>query len=67
MAVSEEKSIGARSVPEGGVDIQQPLSLLESAQTLAGIKFHAARKLGKNFTADNRHPKDPSVLRMLRR
>ena len=37
--------------PKAGPILQQPFSLLESAQTLAGIAFGAAGKLAKNFPA----------------
>ena len=40
VAVSEEKS---RSVPEGFPDFQQPCSLPDSAQTMAGIAFLGGR------------------------
>ena len=39
------------SVPEGGADFQQPFSLPENAQTLAGIAFRAAGKSVRNFRA----------------
>ena len=37
--------------PKAGPIFQQPLSLPENAQTLAGIAFGAARKSVKNFRA----------------
>ena len=41
----------SRSVPEGGADFQQPFSLPENAQTLAGIASRAAGKPVTNFPA----------------
>ena len=43
----------SRSIQAGPI-FQQPLSLPESAQTLAGIASRAARRSGKNFPAASR-------------
>ena len=47
------------SVPEGGVDFQQPFSLPESARTLAGIAFQAAGKSGNHFPAASKFAGKP--------
>ena len=39
------------AIPKAGPIFQQPLSLQENAQTLAGIAFRAVGKSGKNFPA----------------
>ena len=46
VAVSEERKSGASL---RGLIVRQPFSLPESAQTLAGIAFRTARKLGRSF------------------
>ena len=50
VAVSEEKENPA-AFPKARPIFQQPFSLPESAQILAGIAFHAAGKSVRNFPA----------------
>ena len=51
MAVSEEKIHAAAAFPQARPIFQQPFSLPESAQTLAGIAFRAAGKSENRFPA----------------
>ena len=58
----------AEAFPKAGPIFQQPFSLLENAQTLAGIAFRAAGKSVKNFPAASNLPenfssKDPEPLK----
>ena len=39
------------ALPKSGLSLQQPFSLLENAQTLAGIAFRVAGKSVKNLPA----------------
>ena len=51
VAVSEEKNQHPAAFPQVRPIFQQPFSLPESAQTLAGIAFRAAGKSGNRFPA----------------
>ena len=57
VTVSEERNPGA--FPKAGPIFQQPFSLPESAQTLAGIASSAAGKSGKNFPAASKFAGKP--------
>ena len=46
--------------PKAGPIFQQPLSLLESVQTVAGIALCAAGESGKNFQQRRNLPENPS-------
>ena len=50
----------SRSVLDGRADFQQPFTLPESAQTLAGIAFHAAGQSGKTLQQRRNLPENPS-------
>ena len=50
----------AAAFPKAGPIFQQPFSLPESAQTLAGIAFRAAGKSGNNFPAASKFAGKPS-------
>ena len=49
-----------RAFPKAGPIFQQPFSLPESSQTLAGIEFHAAGKSGRNFSVALKFAGNPS-------
>ena len=62
VAVSKEK-IQQHSLPQARPILQQPFSLPESAQTLAGIAFRAAGKSGNHFPAASKFAGKPFLQR----